>query len=76
MRPNMTLAELRALPADERFEVLCDLWDEIVVDGWRPTVTPELSAELARRWAAYRANPSSGSTWKQVKAQIRRPTQP
>lgn len=71
MRPDMTLAELRALPVDERSAVLNELWDELE-DGRQPTITPELSAELARRWTFYRANQVCGFTWAQIKAMLPR----
>ena len=50
-----------------------EVWDRLLDKGWKPTVTPELEAELQRRLAAYKANPEGGRTWEDVLAHLRRP---
>lgn len=73
MNATATLEELRRWPVDDQFELVCGLWDQIVELGWKPTISPELSAELDRRVAEYEANPDDVLTWEQVEAYLRRP---
>jgi putative addiction module component (TIGR02574 family) len=62
-----------ALPPEDRLELLYQLWDQLLDDGWKPTLDDERKAELERRWAKFRASPASGLTWDQVVAEVRRP---
>ncbi len=73
MNATATLEEVRRWPLDDQFELVCDLWDQIVDQGWTPTLTPELSAELDRRVAEYEAAPGDVLTWEEVEAHLRRP---
>ncbi|MGL4554161.1 MAG: addiction module protein [Gemmataceae bacterium] len=66
------IAVIEALPVDERMEIACRLWDGAVEDGWRPKPSEALLAELRRRLAAYDADPTSGLTWEQMVASIKR----
>ncbi|MCI0465107.1 MAG: addiction module protein [Gemmataceae bacterium] len=73
MDTTATLQAFQTLPLEDRLELLFQLWDQVLDDGWKPTLDDELKAELDRRWANYRANPASGLTWEQVVAHVRRP---
>ncbi|HVC97212.1 MAG TPA: addiction module protein [Pirellulales bacterium] len=60
------------LSVAERIILVQDLWDSIEADTNSVyTPTPELRAELDRRLAAHRANPTEGFTWEEVKAMCR-----
>jgi putative addiction module component (TIGR02574 family) len=48
-----------------------DLWDHIAAHPENVPVTDELKAELDRRLAAHRADPSSAVPWETVKARLR-----
>jgi putative addiction module component (TIGR02574 family) len=69
----MDMQAFQALPLEERLELLWQLWDQLLDDGWKPALDDERKAELDRRWANYCANPESGLTWEQVVAHVRRP---
>lgn len=73
MDTTATLQAFQTLPLEDRLELLFELWDQVLADGWKPTIDDELKAELDRRWANYQANPASGLTWEQVVAHVRRP---
>lgn len=73
MDTTATRQAFQQLPFKNRLELLFELWDLLLDDGWQPTIDDELKAELDRRWANYRANPTSGLTWEQVVAYVRRP---
>ncbi len=73
MDTTATLQAVRTLPLEDRLEFLFQAWDELIADGWKPGIDDELKAELDRRWANYKANPSTGMTWEEVVAHVRRP---
>jgi putative addiction module component (TIGR02574 family) len=70
---SATLQAFHALPLEERMELLFQLWDQLLDEGWEPPLDDELKAELDRRWANFCANPAGGRTWEQVVAHLRRP---
>lgn len=73
MDTTATLQALHAWPLEERVELLFQLWDQPLDEGWKPALGDERKAELDRRWANFHANPASGRTWEQVLAHLRRP---
>ncbi len=73
MDTTATLLAFQTLSLEERLDLLFQLWDQVLDDGWKPTLDDQLKAELDRRWANYRANPDSGLTWEQVVEHVRRP---
>ena len=48
------------------------LWDRIAEEPEGVPVSDEMKAELDRRLAAHRAEPSTAIPWEQVKAELRR----
>ena len=73
MDPTATLEAVQAWPLEDQLELVFRLWDQLVDAGWQPELTDELKAELDRRLAAYRADPTNVLTWEQVVARVRRP---
>ena len=73
MNPTTTLEAVRSWPVEDQLELAFGLWDQIVDSGWRPSLSPELAAELDRRLAAHAADPNNVFTWDEVLAHIRRP---
>ncbi|MCB9762431.1 MAG: addiction module protein [Alphaproteobacteria bacterium] len=49
-----------------------DLWDQIAAEVADQPLSEAMKAELDRRLEAYRADPSGGIPWEQVKAEMRR----
>ena len=64
-------AEYLKLSVSERIQLVEDIWDSIAVET---TNTVELSqthkAELHRRVAAHRADPSTAVPWEQVRSKL------
>lgn len=56
----------------EQIQHVQDLWDHIAEHPEGVPVSPEMKAELDRRLAAHRADPSTAIPWEQVKAELRR----
>jgi putative addiction module component (TIGR02574 family) len=65
---NAEHANLLNLSPSERLLLVQDLWDSLNV-GDIP-LTERQKEELDRRGAKYQANPSSGSSWEDVKQRI------
>jgi len=57
---------------DDRLELVFQIWDQLVDDGWTPEPTQELIAELERRLAAHAANPTNVRTWDEVLERVRK----
>ena len=73
MDSTTILQEVRSWPATDRLELVFQIWDQLVEDGWQPELTDDLKSELDRRLAAYKADPTRVLTWEQVLAHVRRP---
>lgn len=70
----MTLADLpqlAALTPAEKLQLVEDLWDDLAATPANVPFADWQKEELARRKAAYLANPQSGRTWDEVKAHAR-----
>lgn len=65
-------AKLRELPVEERIKLVEDLWDSIAEDRKALPVTPEQTAELDRRLAAYEIDKDRGRPAADVLADVRR----
>lgn len=62
-------SELMKLTADERIELVEDLWDSIGQHEM-PPLTDEQKEELDRRYAEHLRDPTSASQWEDVKARL------
>lgn len=69
---NFSLADVLELPVEERIRLVEAIWDSIAEVPEAVEVSEEQKAELSKRMKAYRANPSAGSPWAEVKARILR----
>ena len=63
------LKELLELTPAERIELAEDLWDSIEPEEL-PPLTVEQMRECERRYAEHLRDPSSASTWEDVKARL------
>jgi putative addiction module component (TIGR02574 family) len=72
MDPTTALQAVAEWPVEDQLELVFRLWDHIIDNGWKPEPSEELKAELDRRLAAYRADPSRALTWDEVMAHVRR----
>jgi len=62
-------AELMELSADERIELVENLWDSIAQKDL-PALTPEQQQELDRRYAEHQRDPARASKWDDVEARL------
>ena len=76
MTRHMVLEAAKALPADERANLVRDIWDSLV-DSPEPVKLNEAQErELERCYQAYLADPGAGDDWETVRARVERGTRP
>jgi putative addiction module component (TIGR02574 family) len=69
---SATLAEINTLPVSDRIRLVQAIWDAIPEEESAPDLTPEQEAELDRRLAELRADPSIAVTWDDIKSRLGR----
>ncbi len=69
---KISMADVLALPVDERIQLVEDVWDSIAAIPDAVPLTDAQRDELDRRLDAYHADPQPGSPWDEVKRRIRR----
>lgn len=62
--------DLRQLSPADKLSLVTELWDDLASHPDEVPVTPEQIAELDRRMAAYRKDPTQVTTWEAIKARI------
>ena len=67
---KISAAETLDLPISERIQLVAEIWDSIAEFPEKIELTPATRKLLAKRLAAYRANPDAGSPWQDVKSRI------
>jgi putative addiction module component (TIGR02574 family) len=65
-----TIPQLKTLSPADRFALAVELWNEVVANPDSLEVTDEQLAELDRRYAAYKADPTKVITWEEVKSRL------
>lgn len=65
------LSEILQLSVAERIQLVEDIWDSIAQIPEAVPLTDEQKAELDRRLESYRANPSEGISWNELKEKLR-----
>jgi len=69
--PASTAAEYLKLSVSERIQLVEDIWDSIAAEAENTVgLTRTQEAELHRRIAAHRADPSTAVPWEQVRAKL------
>jgi putative addiction module component (TIGR02574 family) len=66
MSSNLT-EEVKKLSIPERIALVEEIWDSIAEDNGCFELTEAQKQELDRRIESFRANPSQGKTWEEIK---------
>ena len=69
MSSNLT-EQAKKLSIPERLALVQEIWDSIADDNECFELTDEQRQELDRRLESFRANPSQGRTWDEIKAEF------
>ena len=67
---SIDLAEVLALPIEERIQLAQSIWDSVAAVPEAVELTEEQRVELEVRLKEYRDNPSAGSPWPEVRERI------
>jgi len=71
MPTSVATAEYMKLSVSERIQLVEDIWDSIAAEAPETVDLSEAQkAELHRRLAAHRADPSSAIPWEQVRSKL------
>lgn len=68
---GIQLSEILQLSVAERIQLVEDICDSIVQIPEAVPITDEQKAELDRRLESYRANPTEGISWNELKEKLR-----
>jgi putative addiction module component (TIGR02574 family) len=74
MSKEQVTADILALPAAERLELVEQIWDSLAADPGSVPVPDWHREELDRRLARHRVDPSQVLGWKGVKHRLTAPT--
>ena len=72
MNTALAIMTINQIPPTERAEIVVDLWDQLVDDGFQPELDVAMGNELNARWTRFKADPNTGSTWTEVVAFVKR----
>jgi len=67
---TITASDIAEMPIQQRIHLVQDIWDSIAELPDSVEIPQWHKEELDKRLAAYHANPSEGSPWKDVKKRI------
>ena len=68
---NISVAEILALPVQERINLVELIWESVAVVPQAIEVSPEVRAELAARLLDFEMDPEAGYSWDQVKDKLK-----
>lgn len=68
---NTAKLDFKTMPISERIELVEDIWDSIAAETSNSlNLSDAQRAELHKRFAEHQADPSSGLSWKHVRAAL------
>ncbi len=76
MSELMTQLGLEHLTAQERLQLVGELWESLATEPEAVALTPEQQADLSQRLASHQDDPQSGTDWDIAKARLREISQP
>ena len=65
-----TLPEVKQLTPSQKLVLVSELWDDLAAHPSDVPVSPEQVAELDRRMADYRRDPSKVTSWEAIQKRI------
>lgn len=67
----LTKADVMGLSIAERIQLVSDIWDTVIEEPQKVTLSEEQKKEIDHRLDAYNQNPDNGTTWDVVRERIR-----
>lgn len=68
----VTAEDIRSLSVDERLDLIDRIWNSLAEHPNRVPVTDWQRQDLDRRLAEHQQNPSTGSSWEEVRSRLAR----
>ena len=68
---NISVAEILALPVQERINLVELIWESVAAVPQAVEVSPEIKADLAARLVEFERDPEAGYSWDQVKEKLK-----
>jgi putative addiction module component (TIGR02574 family) len=68
---DVPIDQLRALPLEQRLEIIGALWDSVEGEADPYPIPDEIVEEAEREYEAHLADPSSSIPWETVRARLR-----
>ncbi len=65
------LSEVESWPAEDRLQLIEEVWDSLGASPEATTLTHSQKQDLQRRLDAYRDNPKAGSPWEEIETRLR-----
>jgi putative addiction module component (TIGR02574 family) len=65
-----TIPQLRSMLPQEKFELVAELWEEVLQHEAQIEDPPGVAVMLEERLASYRAGETTGKSWEEVRAAI------
>jgi putative addiction module component (TIGR02574 family) len=67
---SQLVQQARALPLEQRVELIDTLWETVAAEGYEPPLTQAQAEELDRRLAAHRRKPDDVIPWESIKEEL------
>lgn len=67
-----TIPQLRSMRPQEKFELVAELWEDVLQHEAQIEDPPGIAVMLEERLASYRAGATAGKSWEEVRAAIQR----
>jgi len=67
---SQLVQQARALPLEQRVELIDALWETVAAEGYEPPLTQLQAEELDRRLAAHRRHPEDVIPWESIKQEL------
>ena len=68
---NISVAQILALPVQERINLVELIWESVAAVPQAVEVSPEIKADLAARLVEFERDPEAGYSWDQVKEKLK-----
>jgi len=68
---NISVAEILALPVQERINLVELIWESVAAVPQAIEVSPEIKSDLAARLVEFERDPEAGYSWDQVKEKLK-----
>lgn len=70
MTRQQVVDTVKAMPAEERYNLVLELWDLVAPQSGPSWISEDEASEIDRRLAAHEKDPNATVPWEQVKREV------